>query len=159
MPNPVGRPPKYKTPEELQAKIDAYFKGCFREVPVRNTTNGELLLDSEGNVVLEVRQIRPITVTGLAIACDMDRNRLLEYSEKEEFYHTIKRAKEICHNYAEEQLYLMKNATGAIFSLKNNWSWVDKSQQDLNVSGGLGLTQKIEEGLARVEEAQKNSGK
>ena len=26
--NPVGRPPKYKSVEEIQGKIDAYFTAC-----------------------------------------------------------------------------------------------------------------------------------
>ena len=37
----VGRPPKYTSKEEIQGKIDAYFKEC----------EGEIIKDEEGNIV------------------------------------------------------------------------------------------------------------
>lgn len=39
----VGRPPKYKTVEDMQAKIDAYFTAC----------EGTPLLDDEGKAVTD----------------------------------------------------------------------------------------------------------
>lgn len=39
----VGRPPKYKSKEEIEEKIDAYFKEC----------EGEILKDDEGKPVLK----------------------------------------------------------------------------------------------------------
>ena len=38
--NKVGRPPMYKTPEEMQKAIDKYFEDC----------NGEYITDEEGNL-------------------------------------------------------------------------------------------------------------
>lgn len=109
MTHPGGRPRKYKTKEELQEKIDAFFAEC-----------------EENN--------EPLTVTGLAIACDMDRQRLLNYSKDEEFYDTIKKAKEKIQAWVEKQLYNGKATAGVIFSLKNNYGWKDKVETE--ISGG-----------------------
>lgn len=106
MTHPGGRPKAYKTKEELQEKINNYFDTCEREN-------------------------KPLTVTGLAIACDMDRQRLLNYSKDEEFYDTIKRAKEKIQAWVEEQLYNGKSTAGVIFSLKNNYGWKDKTETEL----------------------------
>ena len=38
--NPVGRPPKYKSVEEIQGKIDAYFTAC-KGHPLMNPDTGE----------------------------------------------------------------------------------------------------------------------
>jgi len=106
-----GRPQGIKSVEELQASIDRYFKEQ----------------DDSG---------RPYTVTGLARVCGLDRHQLINYGAKEEFYHAIKAAKLKVHEYAEERLY-GNSVTGIIFTLKNNWGWKDKTEQDLNVKGTL----------------------
>lgn len=108
--NKGGRPVKYKTPNDLQKKIDAYFAECKE--------SGEHL-----------------TVTGLALACDLTRQGLLEYAEKsDEFSDAIKKAKLKVENYLEQRLF-GQNATGCIFNLKNNFGWKDKTETEL--SGGL----------------------
>lgn len=102
-----GRPPKYNTAEEMQEKIDDYFKQCDYSD-------------------------RPYTITGLALALDMDRRTLLNYGEKEEFFPTIKKAKLRVENYLEERLIRDTSCTGIIFNLKNNYGWKDK-QENVNV--------------------------
>lgn len=96
---------KYKTPEELQEKIDEYFKDC----------------EEEG---------RPLTITGLALAVDTDRARLLDYQNKigGDYNTIITKAKLMCQNFADEFLFRGKNVAGAIFSLKNNYGWVDRKE-------------------------------
>ena len=42
----MGRPWIYKTPEELEEKIDAYFTECEGEIVY--TRDGEMLLDKYG---------------------------------------------------------------------------------------------------------------
>jgi len=106
--HPGGRPLKFQSVDELSDMIDAYFEQC----------------DKDGD---------PYTITGLALALDTSRESLLEYQDRPEFVDTIKRAKLKCHNYAEKFLYNGKNATGAIFNLKNNWGWRDKSEIDARV--------------------------
>ena len=59
--NKGGCPPMYKTPEEMQAKIDAYFNACA----------GEYITDDEGNLLTDKyghpvkTKERPLTITGL----------------------------------------------------------------------------------------------
>lgn len=112
----AGRPLKFKTVEQLQNAIDLYFISC--EDPEDST-----------------KYIRPLTITGLANALDTSRETLLDYEEKEEYSDTIKRAKGKIHQYVEEYLFIGKNQTGAIFNLKNNYNWKDKTEQDITTGG------------------------
>lgn len=107
-----GRPPKYTNKEELEKKINEYFNQCDR--------------DND-----------PYTVTGLALALDIDRRTLLNYGEKEEFFPTIKKAKLRVENYLEKRLIKDSSTTGIIFNLKNNYDWKDK--QEIEHSGALKL--------------------
>ena len=113
--HPGGRPPKYKTKEELEEKIDRYFIECDREH-------------------------EPYTVTGLALALDVDRKTLINYSEKDEFFHTIKKAKGKVENYLEKRLIKDSSATGIIFNLKNNYGWKDRQEIDANVTSEIKVT-------------------
>ena len=108
--HPGGRPLKFKNEKELQRKIDAWLKSCKKEK-------------------------RPLTITGLALALGTGRNVLIDYENREEFSNTIKRAKLLCENYAEESLFLGKNVAGAIFNLKNNYGW--KEKQEIEHNGGV----------------------
>lgn len=136
-----GRPPKYKTKEEIQERIDKYFESCYKPVRifVKDINKYITAKDEEGNIIKE--QYRPFTVTGLADALDMSRQSLLNYSEKEEFFDTIMRAKRKCELYAEERLFDKDGANGAKFSLANNFeSWKDKKDVDANVNTEIKVT-------------------
>lgn len=83
-------------------------------------------------------QIKPFTISGLADALDMSRQSLLNYSNKEEFFDTIMRAKRKCEVYAEEMLFDKNSTNGAKFSLANNFEgWKDR--QAIEHSGTLKL--------------------
>jgi hypothetical protein len=124
----VGRPPKYKTVEELQTVIDAYFKSC----------DGEMLKDDEDNLILDKYghpvfiHVKPPTVTGLALALGFNsRQTLLNYQGKRQFMDTITRAKARCEEYTETRLYDRDGAMGAKFSLTNNFKgWRDRPVED-----------------------------
>ncbi len=89
-----------------------------------------------GNVIKT--QVRPYTISGLADALDMSRQSLLNYSEKDEFFDTITRAKRKCEVYTEEQLFDKSGVNGAKFSLANNFDgW--KEKQKIEHSGSLKL--------------------
>lgn len=151
----VGRPKKWETVEELEAAIQGYFNSCFIPKMTRQRVRVENpdcecdlgagdckcrpiyesvdvpLKDGDGEIVYE--QIRPFTVTGLAVALDTTRETLLDYEKKTEnaeFSDAIKNAKQMIHNYAEEYLFSGKNVVGAIFNLKNNWGYVDRIETD-----------------------------
>ncbi len=121
--NPVGRPRKWKTVEELDQAIQKYFDDCKE-------------LDDDGN---QIGWKRPLTITGLAIAVDSCRDTLLDYQNHYdgEFSDTIKKAKQIVESYAEEYLFNGKNTAGAIFNLVNNYGWKNKSEQETTHRGNI----------------------
>lgn len=110
---PAGKPLKFKTPQELEEKIEAYFKSRC---------------DEEGNPV------KPISITGLALALDTTRETICDYGERDEYSDSIRKARLRVENFYEERL-TFANATGPIFALKN-FDW--KDTQDLNHGGQNG---------------------
>lgn len=101
----VGRPPKFKTPKEMDKAVDDYFNGGCRKV------NG---------------QPCP-TVTDLVLYLGFcDRSAFYAYEKKKEFKHTIKRARALISREYEQMLH-KQTCTGAIFALKN-LGWSDKRE-------------------------------
>lgn len=112
---PAGRPMKYKNAKQLQAAIDKYFENCEK--------NG-----------------LPYTVTGLAIACDLDRRSLVNYGEKEEFFPTIKAAKAKVEEFLENgAINGTLNTTFTIFNLKNNYGWKDTQSIEADVNSSIDI--------------------
>lgn len=130
----VGRPPKYKSKEEIEEKIEQYFKDC----------EGHPLTDDEGKPVYNkwgypvIVDRKPPTVTGLALALGFtSRLDLLRYQGKKEFCNTITRAKSRVEQYAEERLFDKDGTSGAQFSLRNNFKgWdADKKEEETDTGG------------------------
>ena len=116
---PGGRPLMFETPEELQSLIDKYFTD---DLPVRITwSNG-------------VKCITPCpTISGLALYLGFcDRHSMYDYEKREQFSHTIKRARANITRYHEE-IAQGGACSGAIFMLKN-FGYTDKSEIDLNAT-------------------------
>lgn len=125
--NKGGRPPTYKTKEEMQIKIDEYFDCCKGEY-LKNE-DGEFVLNKFGEPVMI--NVKVPTVTGLALALGFNSRRsLLDYSVKKEFLHTVARAKSRVEEYAESRLFDRDGARGAEFSLRCNFKWNDKQADD-----------------------------
>ena len=130
-----GRPPRYKTVEEIQEKIDRYFEEC----------KGRVLKDEEGHAIHDKYGVpmivdeRPPTITGLALALGFtSRQALLNYQAKKEFVDTISRAKAVVERYAEERLFDKDGANGAKCSLANNfWGWKERQQIDAEVKNDV----------------------
>jgi len=116
MSNPVGRPRKYNSPEEMQVAIDKYF-----------------------NDIKETKE--PPTIMGLVEACKFeDRKSLIDYcGYDKDFLHTIKKAKAKVEKYIELQLMSGRNVAGLIFNLKNNFAWVDKQEIDTKITGEMSM--------------------
>lgn len=133
--NKGGRPLKFKSTGELQVAIDSYFDACDPHLESRLVESG---INERGETIFAQRKImteqRPYTVSGLARALGITRDTLLNYSERPEFLDTVESAKERCHEYAENQLF-GKSATGASFSLKNNWGWKERQEIDHTTDG------------------------
>ena len=115
----VGRPRKYETPEEMQEVITQYFNECAEE------------------------GIYP-TVSMLAYRRNMSRKELLDYEKcieldtlkncsldmKREFSNTVKRSKQYIEAmYENKMVNTNTNVVGMIFCMKNNFNWVDKTEQ------------------------------
>lgn len=131
-----GRPPAYTNAEEIQEKIDAYFKKCEGEPLV---IDGVVATDKYGEPIMVGK--RPLTVTGLALALGFNsRTSLLNYQDKPEFMNTIMRAKAEVERYAEERLFDKDGANGAKFSLANNFEgWKEKQQIEADVNAAVNI--------------------
>lgn len=110
-----GRPPYYKTVEELDKKIEEYFESLFED-------------DGEGGE----EQKNPATITGLAFFLGFaDKCSIYDYENKPEFSHSIKRARLFVEHSYEKGLF-QKNPAGVIFALKN-FGWKDKHEVDASL--------------------------
>lgn len=121
---PAGRPLKFASAEEMQVKIDAYFREREAEE-------------------------KPISITGLANYLDTYRDLLCNYAEKDEFHDTIKKAKQRVEQFYEERL-IYQNAAGPIFALKN-FDW--KDSQSLEVENKDPLKGRTLEDLLELEQS------
>ena len=93
---------KYKTQEELQKGIDAYFNMCDEKE-------------------------KPYTMSGLALSLGIDRTTLVRYGDRDLFANQIKNAKQRVQAQLEENALMGKgNAVFTIFNLKNNYGWRDQ---------------------------------
>ncbi|MDA3807753.1 MAG: terminase small subunit [Thiomicrorhabdus sp.] len=97
----VGRPKCWDSPEELQAQIDTYFNHC---------DNKE----------------KPYTIAGLAVFLEVDRQTIYNYEKKQQFFDTIKKARDRIYNFLEEWC-IMKGNAGTIFVMKN-YGYTDKQE-------------------------------
>lgn len=105
-----GRPPKFSNPEDMQAVIDVYFKELGEnEIP---------------------------TMAGLALELGMTSRALRDYTKKDEFLPTVKKARQRVEAAWEQSL--IRGGGGAVFWMKNNANYRDK--QETEVSGGLNIT-------------------
>ena len=115
--HPGGRPLKFPTPEAMQEKIDEYFKECDENTKAFITKDGD---------VMEVPQPIPYTIEGLAVALGVDRVTLLNYEKRDEFFSTIRSAKDkVLRNMTERSLIGDNVASVSIFLLKNNYGYRD----------------------------------
>ena len=123
-----GRPKLFNTVEELESKIQEYFAYCDARVVqgYDNKTNEQFAYVSP----------EPYTMSGLAYYLGMDRKTLLNYKNTEEFFHTVKAARDIVEMDIDRRLNDQGPFTpGLIFNLKNNFGWKDQTHQDIT-SGG-----------------------
>lgn len=117
----VGRPRAFKNVEEVEEKINAYFNYCEEKE-------------------------KPYTMSGLAYYLEISRQTLINYSNKDEYFDTIKKARDRVQMQLEENALSNKaNPTFTIFNLKNNFDWKDKVEvKNTNLP-------KVEELLSKIE--------
>lgn len=103
---PAGRPPVFKTDNDLKEKIQGYYEE------------------------IKEKKENP-TITGLALFLGFEsRQSIYDYEKKGKFSYTIKRARLKIENAYEQGLHGTAS-TGCIFALKN-FGWTDR--QDINTT-------------------------
>jgi len=137
----TGRPPKYKSPAELQKKVDEYF-----EIGVPTKT----VMVKDKPV-----EIQTPTITGMVLYLGFcDRASFYDYEKNKEFSHTLKKARARIEQHYEE--LVASGVTSVIFLLKN-FGWRDTLDIDQNVTvsdGIVRLPYKKPVGAAVTEIAQ-----
>lgn len=120
---------KYKTLKELQTVIDEYFDYCDNRLVqgYDNKTNEQFAYISPA----------PYTMSGLARRIGLSRQALCEYSHREEYGDAIMRAREKVEEDVENRLMETRNEKGAMFNLKNNFGWKEKTEVDQSSTGEL----------------------
>lgn len=123
------RPTKFNDANELQKKIDKFFSDCKKEGIIPTVTGLAVALDTSRKVILDYENY-----------CEHDdKLKSLDDSVKRDISNTIKRAKARIESEYEQQLLSAKNPAGAIFTLKNNYGWVDK-QEVVNTNNNIEVT-------------------
>lgn len=97
---------KIKSAEDLQKMIEAYFEKCLKED-------------------------EPVTMTGLALALNMSREKLLAYDQDETCAALIKRARLRVQNAYEKRL-IKRGNSGDVFALKT-FGWSDKGESEKTI--------------------------
>ena len=128
--HPGGRPPKYRSVKQLEAKIEEYFERCKGHPLIDEETGKPTIY--KGFPVYEDQ--RPPTVTGLALALGFaTRMSLLAYQGKPQFEAAITKAKSRIEQYNEERLFDRDGSAGARFNLQNNFrGWKERTEVNLN---------------------------
>ena len=105
----VGRPKIFNDVKEVEEKINAYFNYCEEKE-------------------------KPYTMSGLAYYLGISRQTLVNYSNQDQFFDTIKKARDRVQMQLEENALSNKaNSTFTIFNLKNNFDWKDSNEVKTNV--------------------------
>jgi hypothetical protein len=120
--NQVGRPSKFSSVEELQDLIDGYFGEC--------KDHKSTIITKDGKTVIFDDPIIP-TIAGLAYHLNTDRHTIYNYAAKDEYFHTIKRAREYIISQIESKMANVNgNIVGTIF-LAKNYGYTDKQEIEM----------------------------
>jgi len=126
-----GRPPKFKTPEELAEKIYDFLEHSLNRIV-------EFPGKSE---VLRVNVPAPTTLEAFCVFCGIRKTTFYAYGKKRGFENIVNQYEAIVEEFWVRQAAEGKPGNKAEFILKNmkNWktsSWND--DRDINLSGEVG---------------------
>ena len=120
----TGRPPLWKTKEDLEKSLDGFFEWC------------------ESNSYIP-------DVEGMAVYLDCSRETICQYEKLEEFSDTIKKVKnKIAFHKKQGAMSGKINPTVFVFDFKNNHHYNDKTEVDNNIN----LGDKLKKVLIEFEE-------
>lgn len=124
-----GRPPLFKTVEELDSLIDEYFAKCKPEIIGYDKNDRPFFKEN------------PPTITGLALHLGFaSRQSIYDYEKRgDDFSYSTKRARLLCENYVENSLLSnnVQPATG-IFILKN-YGWKDTQNMEMELNSNQNI--------------------
>ena len=103
-----GRPPLFKSPEELEELLNKYIKEC------------------------EEKEVIPC-IAGCAYSIGMDRQTFYNYEQKDLFFGIIKRFRDYVEFKMEESLVNDGTATAGKIFISKNYGYTDKQELNLTV--------------------------
>lgn len=130
---------KWNNPEQLKALVDEYFESCFG--PIRNPKTGGFYENPDGSLV--VGQIKPFTVSGLALYMHVSSDKLRKYDKKTidslgfpvdsdysgpSYSEIVSEALRRIETYAEERTYDRDGFGGGRFVLNCAFNWVERKE-------------------------------
>lgn len=115
--NKGGRPFKFTDPDKLDEQIEDYFIWCEKNKKIPTVTGLAVHLDTDRLTLLHYEN-----------SLDNPSYDKLDYDVKVKLINSIKRAKQRVESEYEQALFNKNSAVGAIFTLKNNYKWVDKQE-------------------------------
>lgn len=120
-----GRPLKFKNVEDLQKQIKNYFTWA----------------EEKG---------KPLTIERLCCFLKTERQTLLNYEERDEFFDAIKEAKQMIYASKAEMLNTKEgNTAGIIFDLCNNGDGYTNKHQDSNTGTNIYIAK--DEGFIKLD--------
>ena len=142
---------RIRTPEEMQQKVDAYFRACDTNMETRLVGTGM------NAAIMTVPEPKTYTWTGLALAVGLtSRTALLNYYNRDEYHEVLLEAKMRIKDQWEGKLARLGNNSGVIFNLTNSQDAEDtwSNKQDLNLGGQPDNPVKVENQLS-IEQLRK----
>lgn len=115
--NKGGRPFKFTNPDKLEMQIEDFFRWCKENNKIPSVTGLAVHLDTDR-----------LTLLNYENCLDNPSYDKLDYDVKVRLINSIKRAKQRVESEYEQALFNKNSAVGAIFTLKNNYKWVDKQE-------------------------------
>lgn len=153
-----GKHKIWKTTDELQGDIDAYFE--WNESNPVELVHGSQI-DKKTNKPLIYTTRRPLTIEGLCLRLECDRDTLLNYQKKEgyeEYFGIIKKAKlKIQQDKVERGILGTGTASVIIFDLKNNHGYRDKVEIDHESPSGSMSPRELSPAAAKAISDKKES--
>lgn len=133
-----GRPPFFKTENELEKAVNAYFNSISSKRLIPGTESCKTFYHEAP------------TVNGLCLFLGINRRTWENYCSDEKFSSVTERARMRMEAYCEQILLTREKGSlqGVIFNLQHNYGWKDKKtvelgEETVDALGNLSLSEKM----------------
>lgn len=122
---------KHKSPRQIQRAITAYFNKCDKETSE--------VYDKKLQEVVTISTPTAYTLEGLCEVLEMEREEFINYEKQDdadqELVEIFRQARmRVQRDHVERALDGKTNVTLAIFVMKNNFGYKDRSEHDASVN-------------------------